>query len=252
MTENLRIEALRLANTPERAPAETIERAKKFHEFLNGDADAKHQTTYAGEPWQGGRRGSEAEAMDYHVRRTAELSPEQRQFAERSFSNKIEERAQAMAFEAGLGVDHSSATRAAQHASTLGANASTTRRANDYQPGGNHYKRGDTEHWDFVCATGLHYLPACASKYVGRWRFKNGRLDLEKALHYTHKAEEERVGPATCPVPELLFRYATDNELNALEILATWALMLGDWRGAADAIGKLMASDNLAAQAERA
>lgn len=64
--------------------------------------------------------------------------------------------------------------------------------SNDYQIGGNHYA-SEYQHWDFVCDTKLHYLLGCATKYVSRWRKKNGIEDLKKALHYLRKAKENRI-----------------------------------------------------------
>ena len=61
--------------------------------------------------------------------------------------------------------------------------------ANDRQIGGDHYK-GEYQHWDFVVDTGQGYLDGCVTKYVSRWRKKNGVQDLEKALHYFEKAKE--------------------------------------------------------------
>jgi hypothetical protein len=60
-------------------------------------------------------------------------------------------------------------------------------KANSKQVGGNHYKTGTVEHWDVF---GPEYLVANATKYVGRWRKKNGVQDLEKALHYAEKLKE--------------------------------------------------------------
>ena len=54
------------------------------------------------------------------------------------------------------------------------------------QVGGDHYK-ADYQHWDWVAETGLGYLEGNATKYLARWRKKNGRQDLEKALSYIQK-----------------------------------------------------------------
>ena len=70
--------------------------------------------------------------------------------------------------------------------------------ANDRQEGGDHYA-GDYQHWDWVTDIGLHYLLGCASKYVCRWRKKNGQEDLKKALHYLEKAQEREVPPTAGP-----------------------------------------------------
>lgn len=59
--------------------------------------------------------------------------------------------------------------------------------ANEKQVGGNHYKGREYEHWDFVDDLGLHYLVGCATKYISRWRGKNGLEDLCKAEHYLEK-----------------------------------------------------------------
>lgn len=64
-------------------------------------------------------------------------------------------------------------------------------RANDIQHGGNHYKKaGNLQHWDLVARNKINYLEGCASKYVSRWRDKNGLEDLNKAGHYVDKALE--------------------------------------------------------------
>ena len=67
--------------------------------------------------------------------------------------------------------------------------------ANDYQVGGSHYqgKQAEYQHWDWVTDSGMHYLFACPTKYVIRWRDKGGIKDLEKAIHYLAKAEERCV-----------------------------------------------------------
>ena len=63
---------------------------------------------------------------------------------------------------------------------------------NDMQIGGTHY-RSKYQHWDYVCDTRMPYLLACATKYVSRWRDKNGVEDLRKSIHYLAKAEERGV-----------------------------------------------------------
>lgn len=71
-------------------------------------------------------------------------------------------------------------------------------KANDRQVGGDHYKiPGAVEHWDIVAQHGLDYFQGQITKYVMRWREKNGVQDLEKALHFLQKyievAEREEV-----------------------------------------------------------
>lgn len=61
--------------------------------------------------------------------------------------------------------------------------------ANDIQVGGEHYK-SEYQHWDWCINIRLGYLESAATKYVTRWRGKNGIVDVEKAIHYLIKAKE--------------------------------------------------------------
>jgi len=58
--------------------------------------------------------------------------------------------------------------------------------ANSRQVGGSHYS-SQYQHWDWCIAIGLHYLLSAATKYLCRWRNKNGLQDVEKAGHYLDK-----------------------------------------------------------------
>lgn len=64
--------------------------------------------------------------------------------------------------------------------------------ANAIQVGGSHYKFGGVEHWDVIEKYRVGYLEGCASKYVLRWRRKNGLQDLCKAAHFLQKLYEVR------------------------------------------------------------
>lgn len=66
--------------------------------------------------------------------------------------------------------------------------------ANEIQIGGTHYQRV-YQHWDFVCDSELHYLLGNATKYISRWRDKNGIEDLKKTAHYISKAVELGIEP---------------------------------------------------------
>lgn len=63
-------------------------------------------------------------------------------------------------------------------------------KANEMQVGGSHYQ-SDYQHWDLVKDLELNYLGAQISRYVARWRKKNGVEDLHKALHYVNKLQEQ-------------------------------------------------------------
>ena len=69
-------------------------------------------------------------------------------------------------------------------------------KANDHQVGGTHYKGSAYEHWDLVVRTGMGYLEGQATRYITRWRKKNGLEDLQKAVHYIDKLIEVNAGGA--------------------------------------------------------
>lgn len=62
--------------------------------------------------------------------------------------------------------------------------------ANGHQVGGQHYAK-PIQHWDYVIAQGLGYFEGQITKYVSRWRDKNGLEDLKKARHFLDKLIEE-------------------------------------------------------------
>lgn len=60
---------------------------------------------------------------------------------------------------------------------------------NEYQIAGDHYRRANPEyqHWDLVADFNMNYYTGCLTKYVARWREKEGVKDLQKAVHYCEK-----------------------------------------------------------------
>ena len=59
--------------------------------------------------------------------------------------------------------------------------------ANSTQIGGSHYQAVSIQHWDFVWANKLDYFQGQITKYVTRWKKKNGVQDLHKARHFLQK-----------------------------------------------------------------
>jgi hypothetical protein len=59
--------------------------------------------------------------------------------------------------------------------------------------GGNHYL-SPIQHWDFVAANELDYFQGQITKYVCRWKNKNGLQDLLKARHFLDKYIELQEG----------------------------------------------------------
>jgi len=89
---------------------------------------------------------------------------------------------------------------------------------NHYQVGGSHYGGVTFQHWDFVIANHLGYFEGQITKYVLRWRKKNGKQDLQKALHYLQKLQQALATrqlrwpvsrKARC-IPELIIYYKVD------------------------------------------
>ncbi len=58
--------------------------------------------------------------------------------------------------------------------------------ANTKQVAGTHY-RSTIQHWDYVVANDLDYFQGQITKYVTRWKRKNGLDDLLKAQHFLEK-----------------------------------------------------------------
>lgn len=105
--------------------------------------------------------------------------------------------------------------------------------ANDMQVGGSHYKdKQNYQHWDLVCDLELHYLIACATKYISRWRNKNGIQDLEKSVHYLVKAEENSLllHEYTEDDQSLIERFCTQLKIEDAEILVL--VLSGDYQNA--------------------
>lgn len=58
--------------------------------------------------------------------------------------------------------------------------------ANERQVGGIHY-RNKIQHWDWAASNELDYFQGQITKYVARWKNKNGIEDLKKAYHFLEK-----------------------------------------------------------------
>jgi len=112
-------------------------------------------------------------------------------------------------------------------------------KANDRQVGGDHWQ-AEYQHWDFVGDIGLGYLGGCATKYVFRWRNKNGLVDLEKAIHYVEKMME--VQPArpimSLRISECLTRFVLQCKPDDGHIIA--AIVHGNYKRAAENIQRLI------------
>jgi len=68
------------------------------------------------------------------------------------------------------------------------------------QVGGDHYKDFAIQPTEFIYRNGLNFLEGSAVKYIVRHRRKNGREDLEKAIHYLQMLIEFEYGSGNGPV----------------------------------------------------
>lgn len=120
-------------------------------------------------------------------------------------------------------------------------------RANEVQVGGNHYKKaGVFQHWDFVHDNAIPYLIGNCTKYLSRWRDKNGLQDLAKALHYAVKFREkmaERWEPCPRVSTDALLRFAEAYDLDPQAETAT--ILLCRYRSMEDLDGAVAAIQRL-------
>lgn len=110
--------------------------------------------------------------------------------------------------------------------------------ANTQQVGGGHYKGTTYQHWDFVMiALAGRYLEGNITKYITRWRKKNGLEDLKKARHYLTKLIEQfnlgnvqplyTVHHAPCQSPD---HFCDVNGVDVSERMVV--LLVSNWHGA--------------------
>lgn len=87
------------------------------------------------------------------------------------------------------------------------------------QEGGDHYQ-SVYQHWDWVTDIGMGYLAGNATKYITRWRKKNGLQDLLKARTYLEKmiaswqTLQEFTTPPPVNVDDLNVRFVKSNNLD--------------------------------------
>lgn len=67
---------------------------------------------------------------------------------------------------------------------------STQPSINDIQIGGDHYDKTGEQHWDRAWRLKYDFFQYQITKYVERWKRKNGLEDLKKAQHFMNKYVE--------------------------------------------------------------
>jgi hypothetical protein len=71
----------------------------------------------------------------------------------------------------------------------------------DVQTGGDHYKNRTIQPVQFAYANNLNYFEGSVLKYITRHRQKNGKQDLEKAIHYLQMLIELEYPDNPVPTP---------------------------------------------------
>lgn len=83
------------------------------------------------------------------------------------------------------------------------------------QVGGNHYAILQMQPVDFIVRAKLSYIQGNIVKYLSRYKYKNGKQDLEKAWHYANLAIElNSMGP-TVRMVGLAYSYCRANDFSA-------------------------------------
>lgn len=120
------------------------------------------------------------------------------------------------------------------------------------QEGGNHYQT-EYQHWDWVLDIGLGYLDGGATKYVSRWRKKNGLQDLLKSKTYMAKmlaTFDVLYAMALEPVhnvDELTSRFILANKLSSIE--GAFCVIMSKWTSKEDLKRAMFLLDLLIANA---
>lgn len=71
----------------------------------------------------------------------------------------------------------------------------------DKQVGGTHYKDMPIQHAEFCQRNRITWCEAAAIKYICRHKKKNGRQDIEKAIHYLELLLELEYSQSVAPAP---------------------------------------------------
>lgn len=103
--------------------------------------------------------------------------------------------------------------------------------ANNKQVGGTHYDT-DYQHWDFMCDIEASYLIGCATKYICRWRKKNGVQDLEKARHFIEKAQERGIPPTLLPTDLVIDTFTLSNRMFSEDVAVLRSILWGNYAAA--------------------
>jgi hypothetical protein len=82
------------------------------------------------------------------------------------------------------------------------------------QIGGNHYMRYKVQPIEMFAALNWNYFQSSIAKYILRYKYKNGKEDLEKALHVAHLALELNVQSQGELNEKYIITFAKKNNIN--------------------------------------
>lgn len=103
----------------------------------------------------------------------------------------------------------------------------------DVQIGGKHYKELTYQPVQFTSDVGLNFIQGNIVKYVSRYKFKNGKQDLEKIIHYAQLGKKLQPGNAVwlfCNEPHRkIEEYGIVNSLDKLVIQIVASAVFQEW-----------------------
>ena len=96
-----------------------------------------------------------------------------------------------------------------------------------------HYA-SEYQHWDLAITLPMGYLEGCSTKYIARWRRKDGIEDLHKAMHYLDKLIEVYVPkpiPRNMSRSEVQYEVSRFSAMNKLSVIEEeYILLLSNYR----------------------
>lgn len=108
------------------------------------------------------------------------------------------------------------------------------------QVGGNHYKELKMQPIVLIVKAGCDFIQGNIIKYVTRHRYKNGKEDINKCIHYAHLAMELLPEKREYLNTGLAYSYALANSLTTEETNVIVATLQRDFLGVIQACGVIL------------
>ena len=87
----------------------------------------------------------------------------------------------------------------------------------DLQVGGDHYKNLKMQPIVLIVRANCDFIQGCIIKYISRYKYKNGKQDIEKCIHYAQLAQELSHNDKNYMNIGLGYSYARTNDLNVYQ-----------------------------------